>query len=163
MRERTNNDLCTPEEVLALVWQLGPIALDPCSNPWSTVGAQFRLDGEQGRCGLLADWHELAEGGLVFVNPPYGRGHMRAWAAKIADEAARGCEILALVKGDHSTEWWRTLRKHTRAICYWDGRISFEGGSHGSGNFASSLLYFGPRPYLFCHVFQDAGDVRVMT
>lgn len=162
MRERTNDDLCTPEVVLERVRMMGPIRLDPCSNSWSTVGAEVRLDGEHGRCGLSHSWHQLARGGLVFVNPPYGRGHLRAWVQKIAEEAQKGTEIIALVKGDHSTEWWRTLRKHARAICYWDGRIPFEGGKHGSGNFASALFCFGPRPHLFAHIFCEVGDVRVL-
>lgn len=162
MRERTLNDLCTPEVVLDRVRQMGPIALDPCSNPWSKVGADIALDGTEGRCGLAADWMKLAAGGLVFCNPPYGRGCMGPWSEKIATEAQKGVEIIALVKGDWSTHWWRRLREHARAICYWHGRIRFEGGQHGSGNFASALFYFGARPTLFATVFAPVGDVRVI-
>lgn len=25
----------------------------------------------------------------------------------------------------------------------------------------AALIYFGPRPFLFCHEFQDVGEVRV--
>lgn len=172
-RRQTNDDLCTPQVVIDAVLRIDDITLDPCSNRWSQVPARIRLDGRQGRCGLEADWAELTgverarrvAGGvprLVYCNPPYGRGHMARWAEKIAAEADGGCEIVALVKGDHSTAWWRLLRDRVRVICYWDGRISFEGGAHGSGNFASALLYFGRRPYRAADAWASCGDVRVI-
>jgi len=162
-RIRTNNDLNTPAWLIVRVEQIEPIALDPCSNPWSKVGALRRLQGSgPGDDGLTADWLQDGMGGLVFVNPPYGRGHMRQWAQKIANEARAGCEIIALVKGDFSTAWWRTLRGEAAAIGYVRERIAFEGGEHGSGNFASALFYFGPRAHLFAHMFADVADVRVL-
>jgi len=162
MRERTKNDLGTPAVVLNALRPLGPIRLDPCSNPWSIVDAEVRLDGSPGRCGLAADWHRLAGPQLVYVNPPYGTGHMPRWAEKIVLEAGRGCEVVALVKGDHSTQWWQALRRPARAIGYWNGRIAFLGGAFGCGEFASSLVYYGRRARLFARALEDHADVRLM-
>ncbi len=163
-RKRTKNDLGTPKDVLQVVKALGPIALDPCSNQWAKpiVGAVVELDVDRGEDGLAADWLAISRGGLVYVNPPYGHGHMDRWVAKVRREAACGVEIVMLVKGDHSTDWWEALRERCDAICYWRKRIAFEGGPHGSGNFPSAFFYFGRRAHLFAHVFAQSGDVRVI-
>lgn len=161
-RQRTNDDLCTPPLVTEALKPLGPIALDPCSNPWSPVSAKKKLDGSPRSCGLTVNWRELAGRGLVFVNPPYSRGQMPLWSRKATLEAARGCEIVMLVKGDHSTDWWRVLRADARAIAYWNDRISFLGGDHNSGNFASAIFYFGGRAKVFEWALATHADVRVL-
>lgn len=158
MRERTNNDLNTPEWILDLVRMLGPIELDPCSNPWSKVDAKRSFDIDRGEDGLALPWGQ----GLVFVNPPYGRGHMDKWASKIKEEGMDGTEIVALVKGDFSTEWWKILRECADAICYLNQRVSYDGGKFGSGNFPSSLFYFGRKKHLFAYIFEHKGDVRLL-
>lgn len=163
MRERTLDDLCTPRYVLDLVERVGEIGLDPCSNRWSIVPARVKLDIDEGRDGLSTAWKEiLADGELVFCNPPYGRGQMPRWAEKIAAEAADGCEIIALVRGDWSTGWWHTLRESADAVCYWRGRLRFDGGSRGAGTFPSAVFYFGLYAYTFAAAFHGAGDVRVL-
>lgn len=158
MRERTNNDLGTPEWLLRLVRMLGPIDLDPCSNRWSEVGASRTYDIDKGEDGLVLPWGP----GLTYVNPPYGHGHMLPWARKTIQEAAGGVEIVTLVKGDFSTRWWDELRRGATAICYFKDRISFLGGEHSSGNFPSSLFYFGRQRYLFAHIFEHKGDIRLL-
>lgn len=162
MRERTNNDLNTPLVVLERVRKVGPIILDPCSNPWSITNALIVRDGYEKGCGLEADWLALSNGGLVFVNPPYGHGQMKQWAEKIAHEAKRGCEIIAIVKGDFSTQWWGIVREDATAICYWSKRIKFGGGAHSAGTFASAVFYYGDRPLVFETAFSDVGDVRLI-
>ena len=163
-RERTNNDLNTPEEIVELVRMVAPIALDPCSNPWSKVKARRAYDEEED--GFFRDWVEEireAGGGLAYVNPPYGPGLLLPWAIKITTEARRGAEIISLVPGSHDTQWFNHKLEHANALCNWRGRISFDGGGHGAGKFASTLFYFGPNPYLFAHIFQHKGDVRVLN
>lgn len=159
-RNRSNNDLCTPASVLDRVALFADIALDPCSNPWSQVPAAKKIQAPE-ECGLAADWLQEG-GGLVFVNPPYGRGHMDAWAAKIASEAVRGTEILALVKGDFSTTWWQVLREKASAIIYWRKRIPFDGGSHSAGTFPSVLFYFGRAAWKLEPAFNSVADVRIL-
>jgi len=162
-RIQTSDDLCTPAVVLEALKPLGPIALDPCSNPWSIVPALHKLDGSSPELdGLGVSWWELAGRGLVYVNPSYGRGFMVPWSEKVVREARAGCEIVALVKGDHSTEWWDHLRSGAAAIAYWHGRIGFLGGASGCGRFPSSLVYFGARPHLFAHALEVYADVRVL-
>ncbi|WP_373047202.1 DNA N-6-adenine-methyltransferase [Vulgatibacter sp.] len=161
-RERTNNDLTTPIDFLEPLAELGKVYLDPCSNEWSIVGAEVELDGSSPeRDGLFADWKAIAAGRLVFVNPPYGRGHLRPWARKIVQAAAAGCEIVVLIPVSPSTLWWQTLRQKADAMVFLHQRLSFGGGKHGTGQFDSAAFYFGRRPYLFAHAFQQRGDVVV--
>lgn len=172
MSDWNNNDLNTPEFVLRPVRQMGPILLDPCSNERSIVKAKIELDIRKGQNGLTTEWSNLVantnDRGSVFVNPPYGRGHMEYWAQKIALEGVTlnkkfRVETFALVKGDFSTYWWETLRyKGASAICYWRGRIKFLGGLHSAGMFASAMFYYGNRPELFAEVFAPHGDTRVL-
>lgn len=166
---RTKKDFCTPDHVLKPIWALGPIVLDPCSNPWSSVGAAVELSAHRGDDGLQVDWDALVlskmpsldSGGLVFVNPPYGRGCLPVWTRKVLEEARRGVEIVALVPASLDTSWWSFANSTLDARCDWRGRIAFEGGEHGSGQFASSMLYWGPRRYLFAHLFEPHGEIRV--
>jgi hypothetical protein len=161
--EQTGDHLGTPMSVLAVVAELGAIALDPCSNRWSIVRAAVELDGSSlEQDGLAADWHALARGGLIFVSPPCGREQMKKWAPKVISMAQAGCEIVVLVKCDHSTKWWRALRRSAPAVCYWSERIVFRGSGRHGANFPSALFYFGRRAHLFAHVFSAHGDVRVL-
>ena len=158
MTERTTNDLNTPEWLWSkIIGALGYIALDPCSNEWSTVPSACRYDGVHVD-GLTAPWGS----GPVFVNPPYGRGHLRPWASKVVAEAANGCEIVLLVPCSPDTAWWQSCLHSVRCIAYLNKRVAFGGGKHGSGEFASALLYFGPRPYAFAHEFANVADIRLM-
>lgn len=160
--QQTGDHFGTPTDVLVVVEEFAPIALDPCSNCWSIVRARVSLDGSSPeQDGLLADWHKLARGGLVYVNPPYSRGSMTKWTQKVLEEAAAGTEIVLLTKSDHSTKWWKRLRGAAGAICYWSERIAFLGASHGAA-WPSALWYFGRKPHLFAHVFAQAGDVRIL-
>ena len=165
-RERTPDDFNTPRWLLDEVRKLGQITLDPCSNPWSTVRALVELDGSPGKDGLTADWRELAgPGGLVFVNPPYGRGCMSRWAPTIALNAAAPIETLALVKADHSTAWWDVLRGSADAVVYLADRVRFEGAKKspkGGARWPSALFYFGARRYVFADIFDALGDVRIL-
>ncbi len=155
--ERSNDDLCTPGWVLDLVREMGPIGLDPCSNPWSTVGAAYTCTKHNGTDGLLGQWESVA--GLVFCNPPYSAPG--PWVHKATEAKRGGAEVLMLLKHDPSTKWSALARQHMDARCDFHKRITFEGGAFKSGMMASTMIYFGLRPYLFAHTFQDVGEVRV--
>lgn len=164
MGERTNDDLNTPEWILDLVRRMGPIGLDPCSNPWSTVGAavEYRLDrGEDGlKLPWLGMWPRSA-----FVNFPYSKP--LPWCQRIENYATLPCPtytrmaIFALCKCAPSTKWWKVLMSVASARVDFHKRITFEGGAHKSGMMDSTMFYFGPSPYLFAHIFSPHGEVRV--
>ncbi|MEQ8721030.1 MAG: DNA N-6-adenine-methyltransferase [Sandaracinaceae bacterium] len=153
----SREDWCTPRIVVdRLLAFAGSIALDPCSNPVSLVPATRRVIAPED--GLAVDWHAAADGGLVYVNPPFGRKRTGLWLGKAADEAERGAEIVVLIPARTDTRAWQRHAPRAAAICFWAGRMRFLGAKNGAP-FPSALLYFGRRPGLFAHVFGAHGIV----
>jgi hypothetical protein len=143
-------DWNTPESFLALVRQVGPIGLDPCSNAHSKVKASAAwLSG-----GLEVDWSGF---GLVYVNPPYGRA-LKDWAEKIAAEADKGTEMIVLVPSRTDTKWFHRLWSRCNALCLWKGRITFE-GAPSPAPFPNAVFYFGDNADQFRDVFEYYGIV----
>jgi phage N-6-adenine-methyltransferase len=152
----SNDDWNTPPEVLELVRRVNLITLDPCSNQWSQVGAEVAITQEQGS-GLDCDWWQSAGKGLVYVNPPYSDPGV--WVAKMAGEAQRGTEILALVPAAVGTVWWHDHALQADAIVFPKGRLHFwrEGTRGGGARFDAAYLYWGPNVPRFCEAFQGEG------
>ncbi len=155
---RTKNDHNTPKCVLEVVREFDDIALDPCSNPWSTVGARVELSAHLGDDGFGVDWACVVgdEGGVVFVNPPYGRGHLARWVDKCAFEAAERAEIILLVPCAPETGWAMEARRACNAWGVWGKRIPFVGAGGEAAKAANAVYYFGPRRFLFAHVFESS-------
>ena len=153
----------TPEWYLERVRRVGPIGLDPCSNPKATTGAYVEFYGPgYAKDGLAESWIGYAEHGLVFVNPPYGR-ELPKWTAKSAAEAARGCEIVALVPARTDTRWAHDhVFSSAAAILFHKKRIKFGNpppNAKGSDapKFPSMTAYWGRRPANFAAAFEDLG------
>jgi len=136
----------------------GQIDLDPCSCDGNPTGAIRFLTPESSPDGLASDWCELAKGGLVFANPPYGGRNriMDRWAQKADLEARRGANVLLLVPARTDTAWWHCLPP-VRGMggwiaCFLQGRLKFtrppgsgKGRATASAPFPSVLLYAGRR------------------
>lgn len=157
--ERDNDDLGTPRFILDRVRSIDAIGLDPCSNPWSSVGATVSISRHAGQDGLALPWSSYVFTGLIFVNFPYSKP--MPWCDRIVEAARDGEEIVVLSKLDPSTRWAMRLREQRSAQCDLYQRVSFEGGAHKAGMMSSTLTYFGTNPFKFCHAFADIGDARV--
>lgn len=137
--------------------------MDPATNPWSSVPARSQCYGTDPawavlegveiprhrrgsyRDGLQAHWL-----GDVWLNPPFSDA--MPWARKYAYEcqihglhAGRlGLEsICALVPGDNSTAWWRTMEAAADLVIPWPRREHFElpgGAPKGSAPMALHVL-----------------------
>lgn len=154
---------CSPTNLLDCVYEVNDVALDPCSNKLSVVQAKRAILPDD-RDGLNASWatevHEVG-GGLVYVNPPYGR-QAKAWVQKAVIESARGSEIILLVGARTETKWFQDwLFATAHAICFWKGRLTFiDGTGQGRSNpafFPSAVAYWGPQPEHFIRVFSAKG------
>lgn len=186
----TSNSDCwlTPVVVRDLLLEFagpGGIALDPCSHPLSIIPATTKWLGPDhgGRDALIQDWVSASKGGLIFVNPPYGRV-LASWADKIATEVSRmpadHAGLVLLVPARVDTMWWSTLP--IQSWIAWKGRLTFlepiedwRGRRKGKDSvptppevfpglvetdpstFPSALLYFGPRGRGFADVFGRFG------
>lgn len=155
-----SDHLGTPEYILDRVYALGPVALDPCSGPNSQVIAAITCTPDSEIDGLAMDWSAVPfnlwcgghfRRGVVYVNCPYGRGHLGPWTTKIVAEASKGCEIVSLLPLDPTTKWWKRMTSTAQARVMIDHRVQFVGGSHKSGSIKSALFYHGTRPRLFLH------------
>lgn len=110
-------DWLTPPEILDRVARLGPVGLDPCSNPDALVRGVSRPDAEHLLSGGLdVDWSGR---GLVFLNPPYGRG-LEAWIRKM-DEAD---EVVALLPARPDAAWFDGVWE-SDVVAFLRGRLRF--------------------------------------
>lgn len=136
---------------------LGPVGFDPCSNPFSVVGACTEYMLERGQDGLSLPWLGLGWGHL---NPPFGRVIGR-WMRRAAATQRQGGEVLALVPARIDTLWWQSAMTVAAVGILWRGRFTYRlrGVQHGNAPFPTSLLYFGPRARDVVAEFCDSGIV----
>lgn len=159
-----NQHWCTPPHyVLAVRRVLGEIALDPCSNEHSVVGAtvEYRLPTD----GLTASW----EFPTVFVNPPYGADRLRGttikdWLRKCWENARLGAEVVALVPTATNTSHWKEyVWAQAAAVAFlYDTRLRFlvDGKSGGKGApMACSMIHWGRLKCRFLDVISEFGAV----
>jgi hypothetical protein len=136
---------------------MGPIMLDPCTTSDNPCFAQRWLSVD----GLVQSWKAIAGLGLIYVNPPYGR-ELPPWVAKCCVEGRSfDCEIILLVPARTDTAWYDNANDSADVLCEWRGRLTFK-GAPSPAPFPSAVFYWGPRPYLFCHVFQSHGRMRIL-
>lgn len=169
------SDWRTPAEVLELVRKVAPIALDPCTtvdNP-TEARAVMTLDYAEaipdgldcewvGGDGLKHTWENVAArlGGLIYVNPPYGRDIWR-WTEKCAEARAAEVDVIALLPARTDTRWWQddcVPPDAADAVCFWRGRLTFV-GAPAPAPFPSALVYWGPNKYRFADAFAARGAI----
>lgn len=108
-------------------WVLGR---DPKTNRW-----RRRKDSDED--GLARTWAHRR----VFVNPPYSRGVIGQWTAKMANERDCAGIIVALLPVRTSERWWFYNVAPLADITYFRGRLRFEGAENKAG-FASCLAVY---------------------
>lgn len=156
--EHSRTDWQTPDRVLELVRQMGPIGLDPCTsedNPTAAENYFTEFHDGLGEC-----WRGF---GLIYENQPYGRTIGR-WVDKAIaemDNAPEGVdcsrdELIMLVPANTDTVWYDRAATSADARCEVRGRLTFK-SAKGPAMFGSALFYWGPRAHLFCHIFSTLG------
>lgn len=167
---RTNSNAlshhwCTPPKYVEAVRSFfgGTIALDPCSNEHSIVGAEveYRLPDVDG---LRASWDYPT----IYVNPPYGSDRerkttIRDWLRKC--HRARHqyeSEVVALVPVAPNTRHWKYhVWGVAAAVCFLsDTRLRFlvDGKDEGKGApMACAMIYWGYRAETFLSAFMSFG------
>ena len=142
----------TPDIVLDAVRKMGPIELDPATTADNPTGAERFFTPEDD--GLDRNWESL---GLVFCNPPYGRG-IGDWVYKAWRQSLFSVEFecIMLVPARTDTKWWHEACP--ASYCFWKGRLRFK-GAESSAPFPSALLYWGVREDRFRDVCDDYGIV----
>jgi len=153
-----DNEWYTPSRYIELARDvMGTIDLDPASNDiaQATVKAATYFTAETN--GLNKDWH-----GKVWMNPPYSRGLMPKFAAKIVEEfdSGRCTEAIVLTNNATDTAWFAALVGSASAFCFTRGRIPFESPTRKNGGglpMGQVFTYFGPNTDRFSYVFASVG------
>ena len=158
---------CTPPKYVEAVKHFfgGEVALDPCSNEFSIVGAdlEYALPAVDG---LAASW----DYSTIFVNPPYGRDKVRRtsisdWLCKCHDaHQVYGSEVLALIPVATNTRHWkRYVFGQAAGIAFlYDTRLRFlvNGEAQGTGApMSCAMVYWGLDYERFEHIFLQYGAV----
>ena len=114
----------TPPEICdAARHVLGGIDLDPAS-----------ADDANTRCVRATKYYTETDNGLahpwpgrVWLNPPFGRGVIDRFSAKLINEIEFGrcVRAIALVNVDPSTKWFQALAKNATAIGFFNRRVRF--------------------------------------
>ena len=157
-RPEDRNDYRTPGwfwEAMLAHW--GEIALDPCSNPWArSANITKRYMREMGHNALELSWDVS---GLVYCNPPYGRGMIDPFVTKAA--ATRPpTEVIMLVPGDFSTDWWQRAARLCHGMCLMNERVQFVSSfATSSSAFPSTVFYWGADMDRFTRCFDHQGAV----
>ena len=107
--------------------------LDACAQPHNTKCARFYSPEDDG---LSQPWS-----GIVWCNPPYGRG-VDAWIAKAHASAQAGATVVCLVKSTTDTKWWHQYTPAAE-VRFLPGRERFVGAKHGAP-FPVCLVIFRP-------------------
>lgn len=103
------------------------------------------------RDAIAVEWSEIAKAGsrAVWLNPPYSK--CRAFIAKAAEEARKGCTVVCLVPSRTDTRWWHEYvwdgtthqPRPGVEVRFLRGRLKF-GGSKNSAPFPSVVIIFRP-------------------
>lgn len=158
---------CTPQKYVNAVKYVfgGSIALDPCSNEHSVVGAATAYALPE-KDGLKETWNFPS----IYVNPPYGANRERGttikdWLRKCAlAHMEFQSEVLALVPvAANTTHWKRYVWGTATGVCFlYDTRLRFlvEGQDAGKGApMACAMIYWGGQYDVFYRVFIEFGAV----
>lgn len=155
------HDWHTPQGVLELVRQLGPLGLDVCTSADNPTGARRYLTSGPGPAWWPRWPHWVRPGEVLWANPPYGRelSHwVHGWSRLAGHDCAEHVHGVALTPARPDTRWFGMLWTRARAVCLWSGRLRF-GGAPAAAPFPSALWYWGPRPFRFCDLCYGRGLV----
>ena len=93
---------------------------------------------ETRRDGLSRDWLEDSKGGVVWLNPPYGRDITKQWLIKANNEARKGATVVCLIPSRTSSLWFHDHCLPNR-IRFIKRRLKF-GNSKNAAPFDSLLV-----------------------
>lgn len=158
-RNTGNNEWYTPAEDIERARKvLGKIELDPASSDIAqeTVKAGRFFTKEQD--GLQQEWT-----GKVWLNPPYAKGDIEPFVAKLVAEYQAGHVKAAIMLTNNSadTEWFHKAAAHAGAICLTRGRIKFEdpNSARNAPLQGQAFFYFGPNVKKFVSLYAPTGVV----
>jgi len=146
-----------PEYIEAARDVLGQIDLDPASSERANAIVRATRFYDMEMDGLAQPWH-----GRVWMNPPYAKGLIERFTARLSDAIESGeiTEAIALVNNPTETRWFQNLLRRASALCLPLGRIHFmdpEGNIPGPPLQGQAILYLGEKTEAFLARFAEFG------
>jgi len=136
---------------------MGSIDLDPASTKEANkvVGAaKFYTEEDDG---LSKKWF-----GNVWLNPPYAKNKIGAFAQKHVESDVKSACVL--VNNGTDTIWFQLIAQSASAICFPKGRTKFwHPGRKSQPLQGQAVLYIGRKPVAFCKAFKDFGFYTVVV
>lgn len=129
----------TPTELLDVLHRVFKrFDLDPCAPRKSRTQVKSRVHFTEDDDGLALPWK-----GVVFVNPPYGRG-LALWVEKARREVEerRAKTVVALLPARPDTSYWHEHVAGRAVVYFIRGRLRFSDGGQ-SAPFPSALAIWG--------------------
>lgn len=123
----------TPQDFFDALNAVFKFELDVCALPDNAKCARYFTPEVDG---LSQDWT-----GVVWMNPPYGRGR-DAWVRKAFESAAAGATVACLLPARTDTKWWHAYCAKGE-VHFVKGRLKF-GNSDNAAPFPSAVVVFRP-------------------
>ncbi|CAK0764343.1 hypothetical protein CCP4SC76_4070005 [Gammaproteobacteria bacterium] len=126
------------------------IDLDPFSSPEANHIVRASRFFDENHSAFDRKWvsNRLANhnGVRVWMNPPYSSGMVNKAIYLFVENLNAGNieQAVVLVNNSTETQWFRTLRERSLAVCFTNHRISFESpdGKRVSGNTRGQAFFF---------------------
>ena len=150
------NEWYTPTKYIeAARLAMGGIDLDPasCEKAQENVKAGSFYTAEDN--GLEKRWF-----GKIWLNPPYSKDLIGAFAEKVATENYD--QACVLVNNATDSRWFHRIAEMASAICFVKGRIKYLDASGTPANTplqGQAIIYLGDRSNEFKTAFEDIGFV----
>ena len=136
-------DYCTPQAFFDVLNREFSFTLDAAATAKSAKCPAYYTPETDG---LSSPWN-LAGGGAVFCNPPYGR-KIGQWVRKAYEEAKRGTTVVLLIPARTDTTYFHDYIYGKAEIRFVRGRLRFtdeEGNAYAPAPFPSMVVIYNGR------------------
>jgi hypothetical protein len=153
-----NDEWYTPDYIIEMVKDvLKGIDLDPASCEEANKIVRAKDFFDKNRNGLVKGWH-----GRVWMNPPYSKSLVKAFATKLVYEYEIGSvsEAIAVTHNCTDSKWFHELASVSSVICLHKRRIRFYNSKGEAGKSpvrGHIFFYFGQNKDRFIKVFSQLG------
>ena len=113
---KETDELETPPWLVQELNRIFRFTWDAASSPKNC------LFGANADC-LKVNWIDYANGGVVYLNPPYS--DPEPFLSQAVKYKPLGITTIALLKGDPSTKWWNRTVKNEATLIWLPKRIKF--------------------------------------
>jgi DNA N-6-adenine-methyltransferase (Dam) len=158
-----NYEWYSPSEIVEAARRvMNDINLDPASCAAANEVVRARMFYTKEQDGLTKPWR-----GRIFMNPPYTRGLVDRFVARLVEAFTRGdvAEAIVLVRNDPTTAWFKALAGSSSAICLPGQYLRFwhpDKGVTKIGPVGHAILYLGRSPETFLREFSRFGLVTLL-